>query len=117
MKYLLLLRTDGKNIPTPGSDAFNTYMMAYGKFNNESGEAGVLLSGLPLQPADTATTLRKEGNDIKLHDGPFAELKEQINGWYLLDCKDLDSALKWAEKVPMVAFGYGSVEVRPCMEI
>lgn len=117
MKYTLLLASDRSAGPTPGSDAFKTYMMAYGTFNQEAHAAGVLLGGLPVQPADTATTLRKEGGEIKFHDGPFAELKEQISGWYLLECEDLDAALAWAAKVPLVAFGYGAVEVRPGIDM
>lgn len=113
MKYTLFLATEPNTGPEYGSDAFNTYIQAYGTFGAEAKAAGVFISAEQVESADNATTLRKVDGQIKVHDGPFAELKEQISGWYLLECENLDDALKWAAKVPMVAFGYGSVEVRP----
>tara|TARA_R110002126_G_scaffold258794_3_gene401804 strand:+ start:319 stop:678 length:360 start_codon:yes stop_codon:yes gene_type:complete len=113
MQYTLFLAAEPGTGPEYGSEAFKTYIAAYGVFGAEAREAGVMIMCQQVEAAETATTLRKEGDEIKFHDGPFAELKEQISGWYLLECENLEEALKWAAKVPMVAFGYGSVEVRP----
>jgi hypothetical protein len=77
-------------------------------------EAGVYIGGNALLPTTTATTVRvREGRTLTT-DGPFAETKEQLGGYYLLDCNDLDEAIEWAAKIPSV--GRGSVEVRPVMQ-
>jgi hypothetical protein len=64
----------------------------------------------------TATTIRVVDGQVSATDGPFAETKEQIGGVYVLESADLDEALGWAAKVPTAAFGYGVVEVRPCID-
>jgi hypothetical protein len=117
MKYTLFLAHDPANQPEYGSETFKAYMMAYATFGEEASKAGVFVAGEPVDDVDTATTLRKEDGEIKYHDGPFAELKEQIGGWYLLECENLEEALRWAEKVPLVAYGYGAVEVRPVPDV
>ena len=76
-------------------------------------EAGVHLGGEALQPTDTATTVRERDGQRLVTDGPFAETKEILGGFYLIDVPDLDAALDWAAKIPSV--GRGSVEVRPVM--
>ena len=76
-------------------------------------DAGVLVAGDPLQPAETATTLRVRGGETVLSDGPFAETKEILAGYYLLDVPDLDAALAWAAKMPKI--DVNSVEVRPVL--
>jgi hypothetical protein len=73
--------------------------------------AGIEWSGAGLQPAATATTVRNADGSQSLHDGPFAETKEQLGGFYLIDVPDLDAALAWARKIPTP--GKSSVEVRP----
>jgi hypothetical protein len=78
-------------------------------------EAGILLGSDRLQPADTATTVRVRDGRTELVDGPFAETKELLGGYFLLECADLDEALRHAASVPVARFG--SVEVRPVMEI
>jgi hypothetical protein len=84
---------------------------AYGK---ETVDAGVFLAGEGLQPSATAKTVRGgRGEDQVVTDGPFAESKEQLGGFYLLECKDMDEALEWAKKVPLPD---GSIEVRPVMD-
>lgn len=80
-------------------------------FNNEAAAAGVLRGGSGLQPSTTATTVRG-GGDVVLTDGPFVETKEQLAGYYVVDCADLDEAIAWAKKVPAIAWG-AAVEVRP----
>jgi hypothetical protein len=75
-------------------------------------KAGVFVAGDALQPTSTATTLSSKGGPEHVYtDGPFAETKEQLGGYYLVNCKDLDEALAWAAKCPGVQ--YGKVEVRP----
>ena len=73
----------------------------------------MLLGGEGLQPSSAATTVRVRDGERVLTDGPFAETKEQLGGFYLLDCDNLDEAIDWAAKIP--GAGHGSVEVRPVM--
>ena len=82
-------------------------------YTQSLGEAGVLVAGDALDGIDTATTVRERGGETVLTDGPFAETKEILGGYYLIDVPDLDAALKWAAQVPNAP--YGSVEVRPVM--
>jgi hypothetical protein len=78
-------------------------------------EAGVLVDSAPLYPVSAATTIRVDGEEALLTDGPYAELKEQLGGYYLLECADLDEALRWARSIP--AARIGAVEVRPVMTV
>jgi hypothetical protein len=77
--------------------------------------AGVLVDCAPLHPVSSATTVQIRGGETVLTDGPYAELKEQIGGYYLLECAELDEALRWAGTIP--AAGRGAVEVRPVVEV
>ena len=114
MKYLLTLFGDesGWADRTPEQQAAS--MKAWDDYTRAVIDAGVHLGGEGLQPSSTATTVRipVDGDPI-VTDGPFAETKEQLAGYYLLDCKDLDDALAWAKRVPMPG---GTVEVRPVMD-
>jgi hypothetical protein len=74
-------------------------------------EAGVFLSAGQLQPVESATTIRVSGGDVVLTDGPFAEMKEHVGGYVLMDCRDLDEALSWAARLPGAQGG--AVEIRP----
>jgi hypothetical protein len=74
-------------------------------------EAGVLVAGDGLHPVDSATTVRHRGGDRLVTDGPFAETKEHLLGFYLVDVPDLDAAMEWAGRMPCTT--WGSVEVRP----
>jgi hypothetical protein len=76
-------------------------------------DAGILVDSSPLQPPQTATTVRVRDGEMQLSDGPFAEIKEQLGGYYILDCEELDTALRYAAMIPSAR--YGSVEVRPLM--
>jgi len=84
-------------------------------FRRSAREAGVYLDAGRLRPADTATTLRDRDGEYALTDGPFAEIKEELGGYVVLDCADLDEAVLWAAKVPGVR--NGAVEIRPLMEL
>jgi len=88
---------------------------AYGVFTQEVNEKQVFRAGDPLQSVATATTVRVRNDNPLISDGPFAETKEQLGGYYILDCKDLDEALAYAAKIPSAK--YGSIEVRPIMEM
>lgn len=74
-------------------------------------EAGVFLSAGQLQPVESATTIRVTGGDVVLTDGPFAEMKEHVGGYVLMECRDLDEALSWAARLPGAQ--RGAVEIRP----
>src|ERR671921_924299 len=87
---------------------------AHGEFGEAAGKAGVMLGGDGLQPVATATTVRVRDGERLLTDGPYAETKEQLGGFYLLECKDLDDALNWAAQIPEAKTG--AIEVRPIMD-
>lgn len=81
-----------------------------GAVNEEMQKTGAWVFGAGLEPQSTATVLRPTGADVSMTDGPYAETKEQIGGFYVVDCENLDQALEWAKKLPIRA---GGVEVRP----
>jgi hypothetical protein len=85
---------------------------------NETKKKGAFCGGEPLRPTATATTIRMEGGKPRILDGPFAETKEQLAGYYILDCENLDEAIDWATKIPTSCKGgEGCVEIRPIGEI
>jgi hypothetical protein len=113
MRYLALLYGD-ENVVVSDEEQ-QEVMAAYVAFGEEGGKAGVLTGvGEALQPTSTATTVRVRDGETVTTDGPFAETKEQLGGFYLFECDNLDQAIEWAAKVP--AAKDGSVEVRPIME-
>jgi hypothetical protein len=114
MKYMLLLFGDENAWETSSEQDLEAEMARYEQYDRELNEAGVFVSGEGLQPTPTATTMRVVGGERILTDGPFAETKEQLGGFYVLECKDLDDALAWAERCP--ASGDGSIEIRPVMD-
>ena len=115
MQYLLMIYSAENSGPQPGTEEFGEMMQGYFQFNEDMQERGVLVGGQPLEPASTASTVRVRDGKTDITDGPFAETKEILGGYYLLDCKDLDEALECAAKIPTAA--YGSIEVRPIMII
>lgn len=114
MKYLLLIYEDEAVYDGQTEEAMMNLLGAYDAYTAALREAGVYLGGEALQPVRTATTVRVRGGQTVTTDGPFAETKEQLGGYYLIRAKDLDEALAWAAKVP--ASTTGSIEVRPLME-
>jgi hypothetical protein len=85
---------------------------------SEATERGVFRAADPLKPVATATTLRAQNGTLITTDGPFAETKEQLAGYYILDCKDLDEAIEWGKKIPTSCKGMeGCLEIRPIHEI
>ena len=113
MKYLLTLFGDESQWGESDAGAAAESMKAWDDFTNAAIEAGVHLGGEGLQPVHGHTVRIPESGDPIVNDGPFAETKEQLGGYYLLDCKDLDDALAWAKRIPMPG---GTVEVRPVMD-
>lgn len=113
MRYIYLLY-DNENVD---QETTEKEMQEWFDYTNRLKEAGYLLGGEALQPSSTSTTVRgKPGAKHDLTDGPYAETKEALGGYYLVDVPDLDTAIEWAAQVPHVKRG-GIVEVRPIMEI
>jgi hypothetical protein len=114
MRYLLTIYADESRYATMTPADSGALMAAYGEFGQAAREAGVLLGGEGLQPTATATTVRVRDGEPLFTDGPFAETREQLGGYYLLECADLDEAARWAARIPDAAVG--AVEVRPVMD-
>ena len=114
MRYLALIYTPEPTEP-PTAEQGEQMMAEYGAFTQMTQQRGAFLGGEALQPIATATTVRVRDGKLSTTDGPFAETKEQLGGYYLLECKDLDEAVELAGKIPGARFG--SVEVRPIMEM
>jgi hypothetical protein len=114
MRYMLLLFGDESSWANMSEEEGAAVMAAYDRYYEEATKAGVFVSGEGLQPTATATTMRIVGGERVLSDGPFAETKEQLGGFYVLECKDLDDALAWAERCP--ASGNGAIEIRPVID-
>ena len=113
MKYALLLYADEAIQPDYTTAEGAAEMAQWASFTEELAASGAILGGEALQETTTATTIKvREGSTITA-DGPFAETKEALGGFYLIDVEDLDAAIAWAEKIPNV--GYGAVEIRPLM--
>jgi hypothetical protein len=114
MRYLcLLIGEPDIAVPAPGTPEFAQMLSDYESATRAMAADGVLVDSGPLQPPSAAATLRVRDGEPLVTDGPFAELKEQIGGYYVLDCADLDEALRRAATIP--AARYGAVEVRPVM--
>jgi hypothetical protein len=114
MKYLLLLHTPGGPPTDQSSVAYADTYAAYAKANAAMAEAGVLLDCAPLQPVSAATTVRVRDERTVVTDGPAVELREHVGGYTLVECADLDEALRWAAMIPAARTGW--VEVRPVIE-
>ncbi|HET8913923.1 MAG TPA: YciI family protein [Ktedonobacteraceae bacterium] len=115
MRYALLIYSNEKDVARMSEQEQATYMEAYNTFTREVHAQGLLNGGEPLQSIATATTVRIRDGKTLVTDGPFAETKEQLGGFYLLNCKDLDQAIEIASKVPDATFG--SIEIRPILEV
>jgi len=114
MRYIMLIYTD-ELVEAQRSDEDNEVVMGgYFAFTNEVRERGVYQTGDALQPTSTATTVSVRDGKTLTTDGPFAETKEQLGGFYILDCKDLDEAIEFAAKIPGAK--EGRIEVRPILE-
>lgn len=114
MQYMLLIHTDEAAMREAMASAKGgapEMMGAYRAYTEAMHKAGVFVAGDALQPSTTATVVRVRDGKTQVLDGPYAEAKEQLGGYYLIDVADLDAALSWAARCP--AARYGTVEVRP----
>ncbi|HEX3622729.1 MAG TPA: YciI family protein [Acidimicrobiales bacterium] len=115
MRYVLLICVDESTVGAMSPDELAEMDAGYNAFGDEMGRRGVLQGGERLRPTSDATTVRIRGGEIVTSDGPFAETKEQIGGYYIVDCEDLDQAIEVAAKLP--AARNGSIEVRPIWDM
>jgi hypothetical protein len=115
MRYALLICMDEKQFESLTPDETAAQMAKYGELMEELTSSGVLQGGERLRPVADATTVRVRDGEVLASDGPFAETKEQIGGYFVVDCKDLDAAIEIAARIPAAAAG--SVEVRPIWEM
>ena len=111
MEYMILIYGDERAFGRIGEAQLKAMYAEYGTYTQELVKANIMRAGSELKPVATATTVRVRGGKVLSTDGPFAETKEQLGGYYLIDVPNLDEAVKWAGKCPGAKSG--SVEVRP----
>ena len=114
-QYMLLIFSDPADGPAEGSPEAIAQWEAWGTYTQGLKDAGVFVSGEPLESPSTATTVAVRNGDRVVTDGPFAETKEWLGGFYVIEAPDLDAALDHASGMPNIA--YGHVEVRPLMQV
>jgi len=115
MQYVLAIIGPEGDWQDVSPEEMKASMDAWSAFEQELADAGALVAGEGLQESATGRTVHfAEGGDTTVTDGPFAETKEQLGGFYLLECADIDAAVEWARKVPVVAAS--AIEVRPVMD-
>lgn len=115
MEYLLALYEDENNFTNMNDAERGKLMAAYQMYTEALKEAGAMVGGEPLEPSANGAILRVRNDEMAVQDGPFADAKEQLGGFYLIDVPDLDAALSWAAKCPCAQTG--TVEVRPVWNI
>ena len=116
MRYMMLVYTTESVQRTP--EEMQRVAAGHLAVMEETARRGIFLGADPLQPTSTATTVRTQNGKVLVTDGPFAETKEQLAGYYMLECRDLDEALEWAARIPTACGGAsGCIEVRPIQEI
>jgi len=111
MKYLCLIYDDEKKLDTLRQEEGAAFMGEYFAFTEDIRKSGNYIAGEALEPVKTATTVRIRNGKLSATDGPFAETKEQLGGFYMIEAKDLNSALQIAARIPSARIG--SIEVRP----
>ncbi len=114
MRYMFLIYTSESQEANFTAAERDDSMQAYTNFGKEAESRGLMLAGDALHPTTTATTIRVRDGKTMTTDGPFAETKEQLGGFYILNCKDINEAIEMGAKIPGAK--YGSIEVRPIME-
>jgi hypothetical protein len=114
MKYLCLIYDEEKMMQAMSKEEQDAFMGEYMAFTGEIQESGHMIAGEALHPVQTATTVRLRNGRISTTDGPFAETREQLGGFYLIEARDLNDAIQVASKIPSVRTG--SVEVRPVVD-
>jgi hypothetical protein len=111
MQYMLLIFTDNPEYEKSTPAQANEAMAAYTAYTEALQKAGVLRGGNRLRPVKAATTIRVKSGKTEVLDGPYAETREQLGGYYVIEVPDLDAALSWAARCPGAS--YGALEVRP----
>jgi hypothetical protein len=114
MKYLCLIYDEEKKIAAMSKSESDAFMGEYFAFTEAIRKSGHYIGGEALQPVQTATTVRVRNGKVSTTDGPFAETKEQLGGFYFINARDLNDAIQVASKIPSARLG--SIEVRPIME-
>ncbi len=114
MKYMLLIYNDPTKEPAYGTPEFQTMMGGYFALNEKMKADGVMRGGEGLKGINTATSLKIRNGKIDVMDGPFAETKEHLAGYYIIEVEDLDAALKYAAMIPSAK--HGTIELRPLMD-
>jgi hypothetical protein len=116
MRYMLLIYDEEARLAKMSKPERGAIHQEYGEFIDDIRKKGAFLAGDPLQPTSTATTVRGKNGKTITTDGPFAETKEQLGGYFIVEAKNLDEAIALAARIPSVRVG-GSIEVRPIMEM
>ncbi|MEM6438763.1 MAG: YciI family protein [Pseudomonadota bacterium] len=114
MQYMLLIYNDPAREPAYGTPEFEEMMKGFFGLNDAMKADGVLRGGEGLQGVETATSLRVKDGKVETMDGPFAETREHLGGYYVIEVADLDAALRYAAMIPSA--GFGTIEVRPLMD-
>jgi hypothetical protein len=115
MKYLCLIYESEADAMRLSKEEGEKVFADYATFTDEIAKSGHLLGGEALEPTNTATTVRVRGGKVQTTDGPFAETKEQLGGYYLIEARDLNDAIQVAARIPGAS--YGCVEIRPLMNL
>jgi hypothetical protein len=115
MEYLLLIHSDEKALQALTQEETGSVLAAYGAYMKAMADAGVSKGGQRLRPTSTATTVRVQNGKTQVLNGPYAEIKEQLGGYFLIDAPDLDAAISWAARCPGAQ--YGAIEVRPIWQM
>ncbi len=117
MQYALLIyENETQSFPDGEADqAWMDILNAHNAFSGDLVQSGAMRGGAGLKPVQAATTLRVQNGSRTVHDGPFAETREQLGGFYLIEVPDLDAAIDWARKLPIAVAG--SIEIRPCLDM
>ncbi len=114
MKYMFLIYSDPALEPVYGTPEFQTMMGGYFALNEKLKADGVMRGGEGLKGINTATSIKVRGGKIDVMDGPYAETKEHLGGYYVIEVADLDAALKYAAMVPSAQ--HGTIEIRPLLD-
>ena len=114
MQYMLLIYDEERVLASMSDAERDSFMQEYFVYTQSLRDSGAFVNGDALQPTATATTVTVRDGETITTDGPFAETKEQLGGFYILDCGSMEEAVELASKIPSAT--YGSIEVRPVMD-